>query len=131
MGESLQKSMGGARAPADGAATPMKIPDLDPARIGYLGNLFLGAVQCPLTGEQPRVFVAVAVAQHDLLHRVLASANLLLQVDASPYERMLEVFRHDARGGLQIFDRLEQWHHMDFRGRPIGCFPPETDLAHK
>src|SRR5258707_9488294 len=118
-------------AQADGAASAMEIANLDPGGLGYPGDLFLSAMQRPLAGQQPRVFIAVAVPQHDLLDRVFAAANIRLQMHTPPHKRMLQILRHDSRGCFQIFDRLKQGDHMDLRRRSLWCFPPETNLPSK
>src|ERR1700739_4782313 len=107
MWKGLQKPVGRSSAPADRTAAAMEIANLDPSSISHPRNLFLSAVQRPLTGEESRVFVAVAIAQHDLLHRVLAPANLGLQLATAAHKRVLQVFCHDGGGRLEVFDRLK------------------------
>ena len=81
--------MGGAGATTDRSSAAMEIPNLDTARIGYASNFPLRAVQRPLAGQKPRVFVAIAIAKHDLLHRELAATNFCLDLNAPLDERVL------------------------------------------
>ncbi|MNV30605.1 hypothetical protein D3C71_1218820 [compost metagenome] len=62
------------------------------------------AVQLPVAGEDAAVFVAVAVAEHDVL---LATAALHQRRHAG---QCIEL-AHDGRGVAQVFDGFEQRHH--------------------
>jgi len=70
----------------------------------------LGPVQLPVAGEDAAVFVAVGVAQHDVL---LGAAALHQRGNAGQGVKLA----HDGCGIAQVFDGLEQRHH----DQVVGC----------
>ena len=72
----------------------------------------LGAVQLPVAGEDATIFVAVAIAQHDVL---LATAFL----DHLGNAGQLVVAAHDGLGIAQVFNGFKQGHHDQVANRPI------------
>ena len=66
----------------------------------------LRAVKRPVGGEVAAVFVAVAVAEHDLL-------RVALCFEPTAIERMRKRGRHHFWRGFQVFNRLEQRRNRD------------------
>ena len=129
MRQRFQKTMGGSGATTDRSSAAMKIPNLDTARIGYASNFSLRAVQRPLAGQKTRVFVTVAIAKHDLLHREPATPNFCLDLNAPLNKRVLQIPFDNIRCSFQILDCFKQGNHMDFGSRPFWSLSPETDFA--
>ena len=98
----------GAAAAPYGAAAPMEHaqPDRMAAAefVKHLDQRDLGAVQLPVAGEDAAVFVAVRVAQHDVL---LAATALHQRGHAG---QCIEV-AHDGPGVAQVFNGFKQRHH--------------------
>ncbi len=101
-------------AAADRSSAAMEISNLNSARIGYASNFSLCAVQRPLAGQKTRIFVAVAVAKHDLLHRELATPNFCLDLNAPFNKRVLQILSDNLRCRFQVLNRFEKRNDMDF-----------------
>ena len=93
-------------AAADRAAAAVEQPQPDAVTLEHLDQPDLGLVQLPARGEKAAVLVAVGIAEHHLLHGAAA-----VDQPAVIVQRQQPV--HDAGGGLQILDGLEQRHDVD------------------
>ena len=84
--------------------------------------LLLYSVEGPRRGQQSRVLSGVGVAEH---HFLMAPAGLELP---APH-RVVEQRAHDARGVLQVVERLEQRDDVDMRARRLRREVHEPRLA--
>ncbi len=73
----------------------------------------LGAVQLPVAGENPAVFVAVGVAEHDVLLAVAVGVSALHH---GAHAGQGVVVAHDGRGVAQVFNGFKQRHHDQVAG---------------
>ena len=96
------------RAAAAAGASPAAVKDreLDIVAPGDLGELLLRAVDRPLRGEVAAVLARVGVADHHL-DGATACRDPGAEVPVG------EQFVEDARGALEIVDRLEQRHDRE------------------
>ena len=69
----------------------------------HIGDGGLGLVQRPVGGQVAAVLVAIGIADHD--HLLVAARAEVAAVDVQAKE-----LGQDARGGLQVIDRLKQRH---------------------
>jgi hypothetical protein len=68
--------------------------DPDTVALSNCGQRTLGAIEIPQTGKDSPVFIAVAVADHNLLYRLLQAQALLLVGQAALRQR---VRQNDSR----------------------------------
>ena len=104
-GRLAQDGAAGRAAPTpDAGAAPVEEPPANARAAAHVTDVPLRLVQRPVRREEPGVLVAVAVAQHDLLHAVAQHRAVLGQ---------REQFPHDLRRAGQVVQRLEQRHGQD------------------
>ena len=105
---------------------------------GAAADAFLGTMQSPLAGENAAVFVAVTVADHDLLggaeftfgfgqgaSEPLAAPREQVAVQptqAGTRDRMIEKTEHDCRRALEVVDGFEERHDGKGTNEAVG-FP--------
>ena len=101
--------------------TPASRPTSDQRR--------LRAVQRPETGENPSVLVAVAVADHHLLHELIAAAFAALFLHAPRGHGMLQEGAQNVRAAREVVDRLEQRDDRQPAGQTVRRAGREADLT--
>ena len=74
----------------------------------HLDQPDLGAIQFPAGGEEPAILIAVGIAQHHFLDLRPVGQQVAV-------ERQRKDLVHDAGGGAQIVDRLEQRHQVQIQ----------------
>ena len=100
--------MGWPSAPADRAAASVEEADFDTCIAPDLGQGTLRLVECPLTGEDAAILVAVAVADHDLLHGQAALFGgffipaFAVELKTPRRDRMFQELPDDAGSLLQV-----------------------------
>ena len=109
----LDEIMGWPGTAADRTALAMEEADLHSSGLPHLAERILGLVEPPLAGEDAAVLVAVAVADHHLLHRLLGGVFLLLMSQGPPRDRVSKEFTQDFGAVFQILDGFQKWHHRD------------------
>src|SRR5262249_47658587 len=93
-------------AAADRAAAAVEQPQANIVAFEDLHQPDLGFVELPSRRDKAAILVAVGIAQHHLLHGAAAVDQLAVVV-----QRQHPV--HDAGGGLQVLDGLEQRYDVD------------------
>ena len=86
----------------------MKKANLHPECLADGDQVTLGPVQMPAARQDAAVLVAVAVADHDLLHRRFRALALLLVLEGALHERVRQEFTQDGRAAFQVVDGLEE-----------------------
>src|SRR5688500_5027667 len=86
----------------------MEKADAHAALAPGLGERRLRTVQPPLARENAAVLVAVAVADHHLLHRLRGAPDCALILQAASRHRVFEKLPQDRRAALEILDRFEK-----------------------
>ena len=125
----LDEAMLRSAAPAHGAAAAVKKADAYAGLPADADQRRLRAVQRPEAGQNPAVLVAVAVADHHLLHEVIAAALAPLFLQAPHGHRMLEEGAQDVRAAREVVDRLEQRHDRQAAGQTVRRADREADFA--
>ena len=114
-------------AAADRAAAAVEQPQAHVVALEHLDQADLGLVELPARGDEAAILVAVGIAEHDFLHAAAAVDQLAVVV-----HRQHAV--HDAAGGLQILDGLEQRHDVDGAAAggmdQAGLLQQQRDLQH-
>ena len=105
------RAAGRATPTADAGAAPVEEAPAHPGAAAHVADLPLRLVQRPVRREEARVLVAVAVAQHDLLHVPAQHRAVLGQRQQLP---------HDLRRPLEVVQRLEQRHGQDAQAH-LAC----------
>ena len=100
--QSGQKTVGRPRASANCAAASVKKADFDTRVAPDLGQGTLRLVECPLTGEDAAILVAIAIADHDLLNGQAALFGgffihaFAVKIKAPRRDRMFQELTDDA-----------------------------------
>ena len=129
--------MGWPSAPADRAAASVEETDLDTCIAPDLGQGALRLVECPLTGEDAAILVAVAVADHDLLHRQAALFGgffirvFAVELKAPRRDRMSQELPDDAGSLLQVVKGLEKRDDREVAHKPLLRPPRQAGLSRK
>ena len=112
--QSGQKTVGRSCSSADCAAASVKEADFDTCIASDLGQGALRLVECPLTGEDTAILVAIAVADHDLLNGQAALFGgffiraFAVKIKALRRDRMYQELPDDAGSLLQVIEGLEK-----------------------
>ena len=117
------------RAAADAAAASVEKEYIDTVLPSRLDQPLLGAVEAPEAGDDATVLVAVAVADHYLLHRLASRVKLLLQRDAAARDRMREKAVENLVAAFEVVDGFEERHHRNRAGVAVAVRHHQTDLA--
>ena len=115
--ERLQEPVRRPGPAAHRAAAPVEKADRHPGLPARGGDLRLPFVQGPLAGQDAGVLVAVAIADHYLLHELGLVA--LLQAQAAARDGVIQEPAQDARAALEIGDGLEERDDGQQAGEPI------------
>ena len=94
-------------AAPDAAAAPVKEPQAHAARRENFAQANFCAIQAPGRSEVAAIFVAVRIAQHNLLR---GRGGLLLEQGFD--KRQIEPLRHDGRRGFKIADGFKERNHV-------------------
>ena len=115
--------------PADRTAPAVEEPNADTMLDADPGHGGLCPVQAPQTGGYAAVLVAVAVADHHLLDRLVRPIGRLPPRQAGPGYRMRQEMIQDVGCSLEIVDGLEQRDHRQQADRLPVLKPQQAGLA--
>jgi hypothetical protein len=121
LGNRIEEPKGRSRATTRATAATVEEAQRDATRCRHRQELPLCCVNGPRAREWTGVLVAVAVAEHDLLHRS-SRAVARSQCQASLHDRHPQVLSEDCGGALEIVQRLEERNHLHrARESLFGC----------